>query len=145
MAWHFEHSAESAASGADAWQRYVDVEHWNAWSRGGVEWSRLDGPFEAGTTGTSKPPGFPASRFRLTAVEPERMFASESKLPGARLAFEHVIEPADGGVRIAHRADLEGPLAKLWGALIRRTIEKSLPDGVDRLASMAAEMATGPV
>ena len=70
MAWHFEHSAESAASGADAWQRYVDVEHWNAWSRGGVEWSRLDGPFEVGTTGTSKPPGFPASRFRLTAVEP---------------------------------------------------------------------------
>jgi len=138
MAWHFEHSAETTASGADVWPYYADVEHWNAWSQHGVEWSRLDGPFEPGSKGMSKAPGFPASRFRLTAVEPERMFASEAKLPGARLGFEHVIEPAGAGTRITHRARVEGPLAGMWSLLVRRSIEKGLPDGVDRLAKMAA-------
>ena len=74
----------------------------------------------------------------MTAVEPERMFASEAKLPGARLVFEHVIESVGAGVQITHRARVEGPMAWLWAALMRRSIEKGLPDGVDRLAELAA-------
>jgi Polyketide cyclase / dehydrase and lipid transport len=138
MAWHFEHSALSSARREEVWPRYADVEHWSEWSQKGVEWSRIDGPFEAGTEGKTKAPGFPASRFRLTAVEPERMFASEATLPGARLVFEHVIESVGAGVQITHRARVEGPMAWLWAALMRRSIERGLPDGVDRLAKLAA-------
>jgi hypothetical protein len=65
------------------------------------------------------------------------MFASEGKLPGARLIFEHVIESAGAGVQITHRARVNGPMAWLWAALARRSIEKGLPDGIDRLAKMA--------
>jgi ketosteroid isomerase-like protein len=65
------------------------------------------------------------------------MFASEAKLPGARLVFEHVIESVGTGVQITHRARVEGPMAWLWAALIRRSIERGLPDGVDRLAKLA--------
>jgi hypothetical protein len=137
MAWQFEHSAVSNARAEDVWPHYADVEHWSAWSQKGVEWSRIDGPFKAGTQGKSKPPGFPAGKFRLTAVEPQRMFASETKLPGARLAFEHVIESVGAGVQITHRARVDGPMAWLWTALVRRATETSLPDGVDRLARMA--------
>lgn len=138
MAWRFEHSAESSASKASVWRRYVDVPHWSEWSQNGVEWSRLDGPFEVGTKGKSKPPGFPAGRFRLIAVDPEARFVSESRLPGARLVFEHVIEPVGEGVRVTHRATVDGPLAFLYARLLRRIIERSLPDGVERLAAMAA-------
>lgn len=138
MAWHFEHSAISPARREDIWPHYADVEHWSSWSRKGVEWSRLDGPFEAGTEGKTKAPGFPAFRFRLTAVEPERMFASEAKLPGARLVIEHVIESVGAGVEITHRARVDGPMAWLWATLIRRGTEKGLSDGVERLAKMSA-------
>jgi len=138
VVWRFEHSADSTAGPNAVWRRYLDVEHWSDWSRNGVEWSHLDGPFEVGTKGKSKPPGSRALTFRLVAVEPDKLFASEVKVPGARLRFEHVIEPTEGGSRITHRVALEGPLAFLYTPLVRKGVEKGLPDGVDRLAVMAA-------
>jgi hypothetical protein len=66
------------------------------------------------------------------------MFASQAKLPGAKLVFEHVIESVGAGVQITHRARLDGPMAWLWAAVLRRSIEKGLPDGVDRLAKLDA-------
>jgi hypothetical protein len=138
MAWRFEHSAESTASPAAVWRRYVDVPNWHDWSEQGVVWSRLDGPFEVGTKGRSKPPGMPSGSFRLVAVEPDNLFASETRLPGAQLRFEHMIEARDSGVRITHRATLDGPLARPYSALLRKSIERGLPDAVERLAVLAA-------
>ena len=120
------------------WRRYVDVEHWCEWSQQGVEWSRIDGPFEVGTRGKSKPPGSPALRFQLVTVEPDATFVSEARLPGARMRFEHVIEPTERGSRITHRAGLDGPLAFLYTRSVRKGVEKGLPDGVDRQAVLAA-------
>lgn len=137
VAWRFEHSAESSANPHAVWRRYLDVEHWCDWSRHGVEWSRIDGPFQVGTKGKSKP-GPRAVTFRLVAVEPDKLFASEVKLPGARLRFDHVIEPREPGSRLTHRVALEGPLAFLYTPIVRKGVEKGLPDGVDRLAAMAA-------
>jgi hypothetical protein len=139
MARSFSHSAESEARPEAVWRRYVDVEQWSAWSRQGVEWSRLDGPFEVGTTGKSKAPGMPAAKFRLIAVEPNARFVSEARMPGGRLQFEHVIEPSGEGSRITHRVLVGGALAALYALLIRRNLAKALPDGVDRLAALAAE------
>jgi len=138
MAWSFGHSAESAASPQAIWRRYVDVEHWSEWSRHGVEWSRLDGPFEVGAKGRSKAPGMPAARFRLVEVDPEARFVSEVRLPGGRIRFEHLIEPRDGGSRITHLASVSGPLAALHARVIRKGVERGLPDGVERLAALAA-------
>jgi polyketide cyclase/dehydrase/lipid transport protein len=142
MAWQFQHTAESSARPADVWRRYVDVPNWPEWSQKGVERAHLDGPFEVGTTGKSKPPGMPGGSFRLIEVQPEAKFASESRLPGGRMLFEHVIEPSGEGVRITHRATIDGPLAFLYTAIARRSIERGLPDGVERLAGMAAADAS---
>jgi hypothetical protein len=120
------------------WRRYVDVEHWSDWSRHGVEWSRLDGPFEVGSKGKSKAPGLPAATFRLVAVEPDAHFVTEVRLPGGRLRFEHVIEPSEAGSRITHRVSVDGPLAVLYARILRRGTERAVPDGVDRLAAQAA-------
>jgi Polyketide cyclase / dehydrase and lipid transport len=138
IGWRFEQTAESTASPQAVWRRYVDVPNWRDWSERGVVWSRIDGPFEVGTKGRSKPPGLPAGSFRLVAVEPDELFASETRLPGARLRFEHVIEKQDAGVRITHRATLDGPLSSLYRPLVRRAIEQGLPAGVERLAVLAA-------
>jgi Polyketide cyclase / dehydrase and lipid transport len=136
MSWHFEHSADSPASAEELWRRYADVDRWCDWSPG-VEWSRLDGPFEVGSKGKSKPPGSPALRFRVTAVEPRVMFATKARLPGASLVFEHVLESLDTGARITHRATLSGPLAPLYTRSVRRRTEPGLRDGVERLAALA--------
>jgi uncharacterized protein YndB with AHSA1/START domain len=138
VAWRFEHSAESEAPPAAVWRRYVDVEHWSEWSRHGVEWSSIEGPFEVGTTGKSKPPGSRPLKFELVDIKPDRLFVSEARLPGAHLCFEHVIEPRETGSRITHRVSLEGPLAFLYTRPVRKGIEQGLPDGVERLAGLAA-------
>lgn len=132
----WEHSAESTAAKEDVWPLYSDVARWSDWSPG-VEWARLDGPFEVGTKGRSKPPRSPALRFRLTAVDPGAMFASEVRLPGARLFFEHRIEHLEPGARITHQVTLSGPLSFLYLASVRRNTEQALSAGVDRLAQIA--------
>ena len=139
MAWRFEHSAESAADPHAIWRRYVDVAHWCDWSRHGVERSHIDGPFEVGTKGKSKPPGSLALTFELVAVEPDASFTSEASLPGAHLRFDHVVEARGPGSRITHRVTLDGPLAFLYTRVVRKSVERGLPDGVERLAGMAAE------
>ena len=137
--WEFEHSADSEASPESIWNRYTDVENWSQWSQKGIEESSLDGHFEVGSEGMSKAPHLPKGRFELIEVEPERCFASKSKLPGSTLTFDHRIEPRDGGTRITHKATLEGPLTFVWRQVVGRMVERGLPDGVDRLAELAVE------
>jgi hypothetical protein len=137
VAWSFEHSADSAASKEAVWQRYSDVTQWADWSPA-IEWARIDGAFEVGAKGKSKARGAPAGGFRLVRVEPNAVFASTTWLPGARLVFEHFIEPRETGVHITHRATLSGPLSALYTRRIRSLTEHSLPEGVERLAATAA-------
>src|SRR5437763_7928094 len=92
-----------------------------------------------GGTSKSKAPGMPTATFRLVAVEPDARFVSEVRLPGGRLRFEHVIEPSERGSRITHRASVHGPLAAVHAWIVRKSVEKGLPDGVERLAVLAAE------
>jgi uncharacterized protein YndB with AHSA1/START domain len=138
MAWQTEYTAESAASPAAVWRRWTDVEHWDAWAPEGVEWARLDGPFEPGTTGEIKAPGSPKGTFTLVGVEPERSFVTEAKLPGARMRFEYLVEPTDTGAHLTHRATIGGPLAFLWARIAGRRMEEGMPDSVRRLAVIAA-------
>jgi hypothetical protein len=133
-----EHSAESATPPAGIWERYTDVEQWHEWSKG-VEESRLEGDFEVGSKGTTKAPNLPKIGFELIEVEPERRFVSKAKLPGGTLAFEHMIEPTNGGTRITHRATLAGPLNFFWNPLIGRIVKRELPASVERLADLAVE------
>jgi hypothetical protein len=139
VVWEFTHNANSSASPEAVWRRYVDVEHWSDWSRHGVEWSHIDGAFEVGTKGRSKPPGLPAGRFQLVTVEPDSRFITVTKLPGSRLRFEHHVEPALSGTSIRHTATIDGPLAFVYARLLHKSIERGLPDGVERLATLAAQ------
>jgi Polyketide cyclase / dehydrase and lipid transport len=139
MAWQTEHSADSKAPPEAVWERYTDVDNWSDWSKKGVEKSSLEGHFEVGSKGMSKAPHLPKGKFELIVVEPDRKFVSKAKLPGATLYFEHIVEPADGGSRITHRAILDGPLSAVWSPAISRIIERGMPDSVERLAEVAVE------
>ena len=137
--WELEHSAESKAPPASVWERYTDVEDWREWSKG-VEESSLEGEFEAGSKGTMKPPQLPRTGFELVEVEPERRFVSRAKLPGGTLTFDHLIEPANGGTRITHKATLDGgPLRFVWVRMVNWLVKRELPESVERLAEVAFE------
>ncbi|HEY8208130.1 MAG TPA: SRPBCC family protein [Myxococcaceae bacterium] len=137
-AWSTEASAVTPATPEAIWALYEQVGAWSAWDHE-VESSRLDGPFQAGSTGVLKPKGGPASKFRLTAVEPARRFADDTRLPLARLAFEHTLTPMPGGgTRIHHKVTIDGPLTFLFSRVIGRKIAAGLPHAVEALAKKAA-------
>jgi hypothetical protein len=140
--WTTDATAETTASPAEVWQRYVQVARWNEWDHG-IETSALDGPFAVGTRGRLKPVGAPTSAFVLTRVEPNRAFADRTvlphpRLPLATLAFEHELVPTGNRTRITHRVKIAGPLGPLFARLIGRKIASELPTAVRKLATIAA-------
>jgi hypothetical protein len=140
-AWSFEHSVTVAAPREAAWRFWSDVANW-AVIDPAVEWARLDGPFEAGTCGHTKPVGGPATEWRLVAVEPARRAVIELAAPGAVLRFVWSLEDSSGGsTRLTQCVELEGDGAGSYLDALHGLAE-NIPLGMDKLvAAIEAAMA----
>src|SRR5215510_10708906 len=73
------------------WSVVTDVDAWPGWDPHEQQ-ARLDGPFQAGTTGWSKPNGGPAATWTITEVVPGHRWSSECPLPGGKLTGENLFE-----------------------------------------------------
>jgi hypothetical protein len=58
---------ETTATPAQIWRVWEDVETWKSWDEE-IEFSRLKGPFEAGTTGCLKMHNSPILKTEITNV-----------------------------------------------------------------------------
>ena len=68
-----KHTVQTTASPAAIWKLWADVSNWNSWDHG-LEYSKIDGPFQKGTRGTLKPKGGPIVQTVLTEVTPLKSF-----------------------------------------------------------------------
>lgn len=135
--WTFEHSEEASASREAVWALWSEVASWPRWDAG-IEWVALDGPFATGTTGRLKPGGARVVRFTITDADPRRGFADVTRLPLARMRFEHELaDAADGRIRITHRVTISGLAAPLFARVIGRGLARELPATVRALAEQA--------
>jgi hypothetical protein len=131
------HVASTAAPAA-FFARWADTGTWPEWNSD-TAWVRLDGPFATGSTGRLKPKGGPPVKFVLSSVVPDREFVDTSLLPGARLVFRHAVEPLpDGGCTVRVDVSMNGPLGRVWKALLGKGFRASAQPDLDRLA-IAAE------
>src|SRR5690348_5682386 len=106
-------------------ERWADMATWPEWNTD-TDWVRLDGPFAPGATGQLKPKGGPKVRFTVAELT-DRSFVDVSHLVGARLTFDHAIEPtADGGSAVRVTISLAGPLARVWNALLGKGLRGSV-------------------
>ena len=109
-----------------AWAVATDVNGWAAWDPH-EEQARLDGPFQVGATGWSKPRGGPATSWRVTEVVAQRRWASACPLPGGRLAGVTTFEPVGGGrVRCVKTVSVSGPLVPLFRLYFGRRIRRDM-------------------
>jgi hypothetical protein len=138
MQWSVEHTEYTTASPASIWALWSDVEGWPAWDSG-LAGASLEGPFAAGSRGRVKPAGGPKVGFELTSVEPESGFADVTRLPLARMSFEHAAVREGDRTRLTHRATISGLATPLFARLIGRGIARDLPDTMRELARMAAD------
>ena len=120
-----EASMETAASPADVWRVWSDVDHWPEWNPDMKE-SRLDGPLELGTTGMIHTRSGGKHDVVVTHYQDGSSFELESTaMPGTKMAIRATITPADGGSRITQGFEPRGLLAPIVGPMMGGTILKT--------------------
>jgi hypothetical protein len=131
-----EACATTTATPEQVWAQWTDVAQW---TQGDViEEAALDGAFAVGSTIRTKAKGFPRSTLTITVVDRPHLWVDESRAPGLRMTFEHVIEPGATGTKVTERALISGALAPVVGRLMRARLERLLAASTADLASRAA-------
>jgi hypothetical protein len=74
-----KHTVETTISPAQIWRVWEDVETWKDWDLE-IEFSRLNGPFKAGTTGLLKMHNSPILRTKITSIKDKMPFEMERML-----------------------------------------------------------------
>ena len=141
LAWELMHSVETEATPAFAWTYMTNVANWDDPP---AEFE-LEGPFAAGSRGTSRLPGQEPLQWHIQEVSPTRSYRIEALLDGAYLSFEWGFdELADGRTRLTQRVVLEGDNAAAYAEQVQAAFTSSLPAGMNRIAAaMARAEASG--
>lgn len=134
-----KHTVETTASPEAIWEIWQDVNNWNTWDHG-IEYSTIDGPFKAGTTGTLKPKGGPLVHTKLTVVEPKKLFIDEAKLTLARIVVSHFLSESNGKTHVTHQIEMTGPLAFFFAFVIGRNMKKNLPQEMAAMIKKAENL-----
>lgn len=138
--WELEHTHRTTAAPDRVWEWYLD--HASA-----PDWDPLvarispDGPMVVGGTGRNTPRTGPSVPFRYTEVTPGVSYTEVSRLPGARMAFTHLLTPDGSGTTISHGMRCEGPLTPVYRLLLGRSYRSGMPAA---LAALARSAEQGP-
>ena len=136
----FQHSVISPVKREVAWRFWSNVENW-ARVDPGVEFVKLDGPFAAGTKGTTKPVGQGPTEWQLIEVDPERRATIDITLPGAVVRFQWVFaETSDGGTRMTQTISVTGERAEEYRQGMTG-LEENVPAGMQRIADAITSSA----
>lgn len=130
--------ATSTATPAAYFARWIDHDSWPQWSPD-TQWVRLNGPVEVGTRGVLKPTGGPKAKFSISACTPGREYTDTTLLPGARLVFQHLVEPAATGCALDVRVTIDGPLAFVWSKIVGSGFRESAQADLDRLVQIVEQ------
>lgn len=126
---------------ATIYDRWADPVTWHEWDPD-VRQATLDTPTAApGATGRLRPASGPPARFIITIAQENQRFVDESRLPGARLVFDHRVEPVPGGSRVTVEIGLRGALAPLWAVLMGGPMREAASRNVHGLASHLSDRA----
>ena len=136
--WESTFSAEAQTTPEMVWDIWTDVEHWNQWDSG-VQWCKMDGAFQTGTTGKLKPKEGPVSSLKLIEIVPFKKFVDQANLPLTKLLFIHELTLIRDKLKITHTIRMTGPLSFLFSRLIGAKLAKDLPRSVQNLARLAEE------
>ncbi len=134
VAWELAHSVETEATPAFAWTYMTNVANWDDPP---AEFE-LDGPFAAGSCGTTRMPG-QERRWQIREVSPMKSYTIEASLDRAAMSFEWRFEGlADGRTRLTQRTVLEGENAAAYLEQVQAGFASSLPAGMNKIAAAMA-------
>jgi hypothetical protein len=142
--WTAEHSTVTTADPKAIWSIWTNPKGWAERDQL-LEWARLDGPFAVGSRILLKPTGARQNWITLTAVVPYERFTTESKLPFAKLTFDHFIttDAKGNSLVFTHRLSITGPLTQVLRRLFADKMARSLPETMDNIRRDAESANAG--
>lgn len=136
-AWECQRSVDADVSVSFAWQYMTNVSNW---SDPPAEFA-LEGPFEAGSRGTTRMPGQPPNSWVIRTVDPGKAYTIElgSFLEEALLLVHWRFDAlSDDRTRLTQRMELWGENAAAYVDGIRVGFERNLEPGMRRIAEAMA-------
>jgi uncharacterized protein YndB with AHSA1/START domain len=121
-----KHTVETTATPEQIWELWQDAENWKNWDQE-IEFSRIDGPFQTGTTGCTKFVGTPVIKTLLTQVEPQKLVVQESYLSFAKVISSQSMCQVAGKTQVTFQVEVRGLLAPFYACILGRFIKKKIP------------------
>ena len=135
VAWEIAHSVETNASPAFAWNFWTNVANWDD----PPAKFELEGPFAAGSRGTTRLPGQEPLQWFIREVTPPNAVTIEMNLEGASLSFNWRFEGlADGRTRLTQRIVLKGEKAEIYLSQVKAAFSANISDGMNKMAMAMA-------
>jgi Polyketide cyclase / dehydrase and lipid transport len=144
MTWELKHSVVANADRRTVWEFVSNIDNLARVEGDAVDSMTLDGPFQAGTRGTTKMRGQEPMHWRLAEVrQPERTMY-EMQLSEAVVRFTWTYEELDGmQTRMTQHITLDGPGAGAYLPVMEEIFAPNVRKGMDRLADEIAKYAAG--
>src|SRR5262249_18717516 len=115
MSWELKHSVVANADRGTAWRFLTDITNITRLQGESGESVTLDGPYQAGTRGTTKMRGQEPRHWTLAEVLPPERTVTEIELPGAVVRITWTFEEIAGDrTRLSQHMTLEGPDAETY-------------------------------
>lgn len=124
---------------AVVWERWTDLGLWST-DDPAVAKARLNGPLAQGAIGWVRLRPVGKAQVRIAHIDAQaRVLDLETPLPQAVLHYGHTLEPADDGAwTLTHTVRFTGPLARVWDALVGRSLGERQPAVLAAIAAAAA-------
>lgn len=140
--WSLEFTRVTTATRERIWAWYEDTDRAPSWDPL-VGRIMPDGPLAEGVTGRNRANGltFP---FTYTSVDPLVSYTEVTSVPGARMAFTHVLAAARPGdppdtLVVTHGLECRGRLAGLYKLVLSRTYRKGMAEALANLIRLAED------
>ena len=141
IVWQIEHTVEAEVSATFAWSFWSNVSNWNDPPNEFV----LDGPFAAGSVGTTRMPGQDPILWRIQDVVPGTGATIEMELDRATVAFRWRFEAmSETRTKLIQRITLEGENAAAYVGHLDAAFG-TLPEGMQRIAAAMTRSASNSI
>ncbi len=118
------------------WKLWTDIDHWPTW-HSDLEYCKLNGPFDIGSTFKLKPKGVPAVTIEITDMINGSSFTDCTRFFGAKMVDTHTVEETPDGIKLTNTLTVTGPLKWLWIKLVAQNVADTIPDEMDALINLA--------
>ncbi|MFB6468880.1 hypothetical protein ACE38V_19175 [Cytobacillus sp. Hz8] len=120
------------------WQLWADVPNRTSWDAG-LEWAKINGPFQLGATGELKLKDQPARKYKIIECEPNTRYTDRFFLPmGGKMDWHHSIkEMSNGENEVTFRIEVSGPTSFLLLSIMKLILKEEIPKTVEKLITLA--------